>query len=471
MPPRRGVTRPITVVAVTAFSLALHGAGMALVHARVDLGAAATASTRTALAEAEKRKSGPLPSCEADEALDSAARLAMCALPGIATEACATEAIDEFRAGRVRCHQVTLPSAVTLLDRAKIDEIEPEPLANLIDPEVLEELKQQAPPPPPPEQVAQQQQAPPPPPAPALDSQVVEVVPETEEVPENTRFMADVNSRVEKQTVARASTEEMVARPDKSSKVPDDIAQPKRAEPVEETAGADPSSAKGPGELAMRALGLTQVSQEAQSKETPGLADGSDAPVSDNGLVAQRGTSRTAQEAREAADPRQGEGGGGAGGGRTLPNLRPTEEILDRALGGGSVDHLEDVAEGEVTALNAKHWKFASFLNRVKRQVAQNWDPARVMAMRDPTGKVYGVKNRITYLRVLLTPSGHILGIHVVKSSGVDVLDEEAIRAFKAAQPFPNPPEGLIDKATQQIGFFFGFHLDVAANSSWRLAR
>ena len=59
-----------------------------------------------------------------------------------------------------------------------------------------------------------------------------------------------------------------------------------------------------------------------------------------------------------------------------VPNLKPTQEVLERALGGGNVDHLDDVDNGDETALNAKRWIHASFFNRLKRQVAQNWDPA-----------------------------------------------------------------------------------------------
>jgi TonB family protein len=47
----------------------------------------------------------------------------------------------------------------------------------------------------------------------------------------------------------------------------------------------------------------------------------------------------------------------------------------------------------------------------------------------------------------------------VVKSSGVDFLDEIALDAFRKAQPFVNPPRGLADPRGE-IDFTFGFYLE-----------
>ena len=42
----------------------------------------------------------------------------------------------------------------------------------------------------------------------------------------------------------------------------------------------------------------------------------------------------------DQSEPQRGDGGAGGG---VLPDLRPSKEVLERAAGGGSVDHLEDV--------------------------------------------------------------------------------------------------------------------------------
>jgi len=154
------------------------------------------------------------------------------------------------------------------------------------------------------------------------------------------------------------------------------------------------------------------------------------------------------------------------------PNLRPSEQVLERAVGGGSVDHLDEVEEGEETALNTKQWVFATFFNRMKRRVHQNWDTVSVWARHDPTGQVYGFKTRVTRVRVTLNPAGELTGIIVTRPSGVDLLDDEAVRAFRAAQPFPNPPTGLVDDAGN-ITFEFGFHLDIGGGhkAEWKVFR
>jgi len=50
--------------------------------------------------------------------------------------------------------------------------------------------------------------------------------------------------------------------------------------------------------------------------------------------------------------------------------------VLDKITGAAANDHLQDVDEGDGTYLNTKEWKFASFFNRVKQSVSQQWNPA-----------------------------------------------------------------------------------------------
>ena len=152
-----------------------------------------------------------------------------------------------------------------------------------------------------------------------------------------------------------------------------------------------------------------------------------------------------------------------------MPNLKPTEDVLERALGGGSVDHLEEVENGDETALSSKRWVYASFFNRLKRQVAQNWDPASVWRRSDPTGTVYGFKTRVTEVRVSLTRKGDLEKIMVTTPSGVAELDDEAVRAFHAAAPFPNPPDGLVQK-DNLITFAFSFFFEIGTpHITWRV--
>src|SRR5205085_11993808 len=161
---------------------------------------------------------------------------------------------------------------------------------------------------------------------------------------------------------------------------------------------------------------------------------------------------------RERVEMPRGEGGAGGGSPR-VPDLH-AQEALERIAGGGSVDHVEDVDEGDENAFSSRAWVGASFINRAKRQVRQEWDPGRVWLQHDPNGQVFGTKSRLTVLRVTLTAEGKLVKAVVIQPSGVDFLDDEAVRAFGAAAPFPNPPAVLRDK-DGMISFNFGFYFEI----------
>jgi TonB family protein len=152
------------------------------------------------------------------------------------------------------------------------------------------------------------------------------------------------------------------------------------------------------------------------------------------------------------------------------PRLAVTPEMLQRAIGAGSgsMDYLKDLEDGESTALNAKKFKFAAFFNRVKRAVAQEWNPTAIYLRNDPSGNVYGVKDRITVLRVHLAPDGRLVGSNVIQSSGVGFLDDEAQDAFRRAQPYANPPKDLLE-SDGQVHFTFAFIFELSGHTSFKV--
>jgi len=140
-----------------------------------------------------------------------------------------------------------------------------------------------------------------------------------------------------------------------------------------------------------------------------------------------------------------------------------TREALRKSLGEpGSFDDLDDkIEEGDETVLNSKRWKYASFFNRVRSSVSNHWRPEVVHAARDPDGSVFGTKTRKTKLIIKLNSDGSLHGIELEGESGVDYLDEEAIRAVRTAAPFANPPPGLVDRKTGRIEFGFAFIFEI----------
>ena len=127
------------------------------------------------------------------------------------------------------------------------------------------------------------------------------------------------------------------------------------------------------------------------------------------------------------------------------------------ASGGAPNDDLSNVAAGEGTFLNTREFKYASFFNRVKQAVSARWDPLGKLRSKDPRAAQLGSPDRVTVLSVTLRPDGTIREIFVSQSSGLDYLDQESIQAFEKAQPFSNPPTGLIENGV--IRFAFGFKL------------
>ena len=281
-----------------------------------------------------------------------------------------------------------------------------------------------------------------------VKGQVVDIAPPKEEKhPTKARFLSEYDSSVDKETKGPP----IPYRPGKiiADRPPRSSSPPATAEEREQTE-------RKAMKLAMRSGG-----------GGPNVPK-SDLPKGENG-----------DEPGHADAVQQGSGPGPAGesssslGKRklTLRDLQLSDAELGRAVGSRADDYLKDVDEGEQTLLNTKRWRFATFFNRVKRQVADNWHPDVVYRRRDPSGNVYGLRDRLTILRVRLTPQGRLKEVHLEKPCGVGFLDDEALAAFKAAEPFPNPPPGLVDKETGMISFRFGFLFEISARPGFRIFR
>ena len=427
--------------------------------------------------DAEAQLAALKTTCAGDVLLATGARAAMCLAPWNAdVEGCGGDTTMAMWMDLSRCQGLEdgmVSAPVALLEpkaAEKLRPIDPEPLLELLQEEQQKEKPPELKPPTP--QEPQPPPPPPPPPAPPRPAQVVEVVkPKQEQAPDNARLLSEYDVSVEKQKVARGSAKEpMVA---KSS--PEELIakqDPKEASMKElpkEAPGKDVRAPDAPGLLSMRAPGAPAPAELPQDAKARGATTGDRGPIVADGFIPRRGDGAIEQLRREQDELPRGQGGAG-GGAPQVPNLKPTQEALERAVGGGSVDHLEDVENGDETSLSAKRWVYATFFNRLKRQVAQNWDPATVWRRSDPTGTVHGFKTRVTEVRVSLSPKGDLAKIVVTSPSGVSELDDEAVRSFHAAAPFPNPPDGLVKEGLITFAFSFYFSID-QPRTSWRVIR
>jgi len=278
--------------------------------------------------------------------------------------------------------------------------------------------------------------------------QVIDLpTPREEKRPDDARFVSEHDSSVERETRKYGRFEDNARQGDHNGTA----SVPK------------PAQTAGDGRLAMRTPDLGKF---LRGPATPGPTARAGRPGSTYGVPDPGHLEQGGVIPELGSDSLLRPGGGGTKGG-TGPALMPSEEQLARAIGGGTQDHLKDIDDGDETALNSKRWRFASFFNRVKRQVAEHWHPDEVYRQRDPTGAVYGRRNRYTELRIQLKPDGRLSSVALAQPSGLEFLDDEAVEAFKEAEPFPNPPRQLIDNGTINFGFGFLFDLNGPPQMRW----
>ena len=303
--------------------------------------------------------------------------------------------------------------------------------------------------------------------------------PSVEIRPDKAKYLGQYDSKTERETKAPPSQRAGQGRPRQVASVsrPPQPATPRVPEVKEQA--PRPTSRGQRGEGGEGTLAMRSASPIAPSEDR-GREDGlKRAP---EGTEAPRGSPPAGSERQGGApgETRDGEAGQhgqkGSPGSEAVPNLpssdlKPSEQMLARVVGGGSDDYLKDIDDGEETLLNTKRFKYWSFFDRLKKSVAQKWRPDMAYRLRDPTGQIYGFKNRYTVLKVSLKPDGSLTFLSIETPCGVDFLDDEAVNAMRMAGPFPNPPEGLVDPSSHLITFRFGFMFEIGGAPRFRVYR
>jgi TonB family protein len=302
--------------------------------------------------------------------------------------------------------------------------------------------------------------------------QVVDVAPGNNEVDPNAKYLAESNNATKKESKAKEQTAFYRN------------AMPKRTSPNphegDGSDAVDKAQAAGNHGIGQDDRPLREASQRKQVFEVPDQKARSEVAMREKtegpgANISNRTESEQVQgnSTRLKILPGSGsmeDGSQGRQGDPGAANLLPSPAVLDKISGAAANDHLADIDEGEGTFLNTKEWKYASFFNRVKQSVGMRWNPNALLRQRDPTGNIYGGHDRYTLLNVTLTDRGNVKEIYVEKSCGVDFLDVEAIQSFERAQPFPNPPPGLVNNDSN-VNFLFGFSLEMSGTPRMRLFR
>lgn len=131
---------------------------------------------------------------------------------------------------------------------------------------------------------------------------------------------------------------------------------------------------------------------------------------------------------------------------------KPQEKSDEKGEGGDqasqTIDYIKDLDPGLETLLSTKEFVYYTYYARIRRQLNQHWGPK----VREKISKIYkqgrsiaSSGDRITKLLITLDRSGKLQKVQVIGDSGIRDLDEAAVEAFRAAAPFPNPPDGMVD--------------------------
>lgn len=305
--------------------------------------------------------------------------------------------------------------------------------------------KQLARPKEPPKPKQPEEPKPPPPPEEQLRYVALDK-PLIEQDPDKANFMDRWAAKVEREMIKRGVEGKPLTMPDAQPLPPipgpirpnaQDAQPPQRKNPQEERPQRDPEPSKRPTPPTERPsvpkeaeIILPKPASDEQGDKAQASSEGQDRPV--DGPV----------------DPKA-----------MFPATNPGP-MADKLGTDGMFDPTKQLEEGDRNLLNRRETRYWAFFDRVKRQIEREWSPQAEYRRRDPYGNVYGVKDRWTTAEVILNTNGSIRKLQIIKSSGLDFYDDEAIRAINAAAPFANPPEGLMDESGL-VRFTFGFYFEI----------
>ena len=138
-----------------------------------------------------------------------------------------------------------------------------------------------------------------------------------------------------------------------------------------------------------------------------------------------------------------------------------------RQLASQSNDYLKNIQPSLETLLSTREFVYYTYYQRIRGQIRQFWEPS----IREKVKKIFAEgrsiaseKDHITRIVITLNKQGGLIRVQVVGESGIKDLDDAAIEAFRAAEPFPNPPKGIVEK-DGTIKINWDFILEAGLNS------
>jgi len=288
---------------------------------------------------------------------------------------------------------------------------------------------------------------------PRPDGQVVKLPPpKKKERPDQAKFLSEQDHKAEKEEKSKKTSNDASAaekfKKENHANADEDEAAKKQAE--EQRPSLDERMA-GRRKLRLSLFG------DSSAPPPPGALAGMwrySAP-GEGGEGAESGEDTEERDDDGAADDDQ------AGGGTRGKSLSLSDEAASRIAGGAPANDAlpDEIPEGSGVFLNARQWKYATFFNRLSDAVRRQWRPNDVLRRREHDRSISAARRRQTVVEVTLDRAGKVVRVRVERLSGADPLDEEAVRAMRAAGPFANPPSGLFE-GKDDFTFRFGFQVN-----------
>lgn len=119
-----------------------------------------------------------------------------------------------------------------------------------------------------------------------------------------------------------------------------------------------------------------------------------------------------------------------------------------------------DTEQTLTESLNPREQVYYSYFSRIKIKLDNVWQ----LKVRDEIFRLIAegrlvLDDKITQVVITLNHQGQLEKVQILRPSGVEDLDSTAVMAFKLAEPFPNPPQGLIE-ADNKVRITWSFIVD-----------
>ena len=125
-------------------------------------------------------------------------------------------------------------------------------------------------------------------------------------------------------------------------------------------------------------------------------------------------------------------------------------------LSGAPSNDLLDEPKSNRTELNAHAYKYASYMNQIRRLVNFYWQQ-QLDNLHEPLSQ----QDYKTVVAVQLDGMGNLSNLIVTQTSGSEGVDSCVTKAFELAGPYPKPPELLVNNNVVDLPDF-GFTLQVS---------